>query len=262
MIRSPGGERPSSLHRPIDGIVREKRWPFFFLVTAWVLGSFYLVQYTLKFIIGSLVSGGVPLNSINTVVLNIVLAIIVYLLLVLVIIGIPWKLKVWRPVGGYLRLLGLNRVLLWRDILFAAVAFVVYLALSTGLIMIVSGLVPGFNSNQSQDLMIGKGLSPSNAILAFAALVVVAPVFEEIIFRGFLFGTLRRTIPVLAAALVTSIVFGVVHGQWNVGIDVFALSLISCFLRYKTGSLWPSIVLHMTKNGLAFYLLYILGRGL
>ena len=262
MISKPGGERPVGVHRPLDGIVRDQKWPFFFLVTAWVLGSFYLVQYILKFIIGSLIAAGVSFNGINTDVLNTILATIVYLLLIGFIIGIPWKLKVWQPVGGYRQLLGLTRILQWRDILFAAVAFVAYLALSTGLILLVSSLVPGFNSTQNQDLMFSKVLSPSNAVLIFTALVVVAPLFEEIIFRGFLFGTLRRTIPVVAAALVTSIVFAIVHGQWNVGIDVFALSLISCFLRYKTGSLWPSILLHMTKNGLAFYLLYIVGRNL
>ena len=262
MIPRPGGERPVTVHRPIDGIVHDKKWPFFFLVTAWVLGSFYLVQYILKFIIGSLVAVGVPFSSFNADVLNTVFAAVVYLLLIAVIMGIPWKLKIWQPTGGYRKLIGLTRVLLWRDILFAAVGFVAYLALSTGLIMLVSSLVPGFNSNQTQDLMVSKVLSPSNAVFIFSALVIVAPVFEEIIFRGFLFGELRRTIPVLAAALVTSIVFAVVHGQWNVGIDVFALSLISCFLRYRTGSLWPSILLHMTKNGLAFYLLYIVGRNL
>jgi membrane protease YdiL (CAAX protease family) len=52
-------------------------------------------------------------------------------------------------------------------------------------------------------------------------------------------------------------VFGAVHGQWNVAIDVFSLSLIMCGLREITGNIWAGALLHMLKNGLAFYILFI-----
>ncbi|RYZ49901.1 MAG: CPBP family intramembrane metalloprotease, partial [Sphingobacteriales bacterium] len=57
--------------------------------------------------------------------------------------------------------------------------------------------------------------------------------------------------------IVTSIVFGAIHGQWNVAVDVFALSLILCSLREITGSIWAGVLLHMLKNGIAFYFLFI-----
>jgi membrane protease YdiL (CAAX protease family) len=43
----------------------------------------------------------------------------------------------------------------------------------------------------------------------------------------------------------------------NVALDVFILSIVMCGLREMTGSIWAGVVLHMMKNGLAFYLLFI-----
>lgn len=62
---------------------------------------------------------------------------------------------------------------------------------------------------------------------------------------------------VFGSSLVVSMVFGILHGQWNVGVNVFALSLVMCLLREYTGSVWAGIVLHMTKNALAFYMLFV-----
>jgi membrane protease YdiL (CAAX protease family) len=114
----------------------------------------------------------------------------------------------------------------------------------------------GLNTEQPQQL----GYSAPNGIglvLAFISLVMVAPLSEEAIFRGFLFTGFRRQLPFWTAALGVSAIFGLVHGQWNVGLDVFAMSLISCYLVEKTKSLWPSIFLHAVKNGVAFYLIYL-----
>ena len=51
------------------------------------------------------------------------------------------------------------------------------------------------------------------------------------------------------------------HGQWNVGINVFAMSIVLCVMREITGSIYSGILLHMLKNMLAFYLLYIATLG-
>ena len=66
----------------------------------------------------------------------------------------------------------------------------------------------------------------------------------------------------VAAVLITSLVFGVMHFQWNVGVNVFALSVVLCVMREVTGTIYAGILLHMLKNGVAFYLLYVMGAGL
>ena len=104
-------------------------------------------------------------------------------------------------------------------------------------------------------------------MLAFLTLVVVAPIAEELIFRGYLYGKMREKFSqvtseiwsVIISALLVSVVFGIIHMQWNVGVNVFAMSLVACALREYTGTIYAGILLHMIKNGLAFYFLFVLG---
>jgi membrane protease YdiL (CAAX protease family) len=104
--------------------------------------------------------------------------------------------------------------------------------------------------------------------LTFVALVVIAPVAEEALMRGFLFGALRRRLPFIWSTLITSAMFASLHlagGEqgagplWVAAIDTFTLSLALCYLREKTGRLWAGIGLHMLKNGIAFVALFIIG---
>ena len=89
------------------------------------------------------------------------------------------------------------------------------------------------------------------------ALVFIAPIAEEILMRGWLYGKLRTKLKAPLAILLVSLVFALLHGQWNVGVTVFSLSLVLCTLREITGTIWSGIILHMLSNGIAFYLLYV-----
>jgi hypothetical protein len=95
-------------------------------------------------------------------------------------------------------------------------------------------------------------------VAAFVALVVLAPLFEEIMFRGYLYGRLRTHWGAVLSALITSATFALVHFQLNVGIDVFILSLFLCLLREKFDSIWPGVFVHAFKNSLAYVFLFIL----
>lgn len=240
-----------------QGGVRERKWPFAFLPTLWVIGAFVLASVIVDLGINLLRAAGVPLTNVDQDTYMTLASATIYVLLVGITLGVPRLLKLWSARTSFRALLGFTREMQWRDILYAGLGFVVYLALGVGVILLVAALVPGFNPSQVQNTGFTKVLSPNNAILVFLSLVIIAPIAEEIIFRGYLFGTLRRIVPLWVAALVTSLVFAAIHLQWNVGVDVFVMSMVSCFLRYKTGSLWASILLHMAKNGLAFYTLYI-----
>jgi len=145
----------------------------------------------------------------------------------------------------------------WPYLANALVAFFAYIVISLLLQMVVQWVFgDGYKANQSQELGY-QGLNGWEIFAAFVPLVILTPIAEEIIFRGFVFKGVRRTTPFWVAALVVSALFGLAHGQWNVGLDVFAMSIISCYLVEKSGSLWPSIFLHVIKNGLAFSLVYI-----
>ena len=96
-------------------------------------------------------------------------------------------------------------------------------------------------------------------------LVVVAPVVEELIFRGWLYGKMREAthgkfrtwVAIGLPMLLVSLLFGLVHGQWNVGVVVFAMSLVMCALREITGTIYAGMLVHMLKNAVAFMLLFM-----
>lgn len=133
--------------------------------------------------------------------------------------------------------------------------FIVYLAASVA-ISTIFGMLVNYDPNQAQDVGFNDPVG-LELFLVFISLVVLAPLAEELLFRGFIFQGLRRRLHFWPCAIFVSLLFALVHGQINVGLDVFALSLVLCWLREQTGSLWPSIILHAAKNGLAFLLLFV-----
>jgi membrane protease YdiL (CAAX protease family) len=140
----------------------------------------------------------------------------------------------------------------------SVLAFPLYLIASTAISNIFAAF---FHVDLLQQQNIGY-TNPSGyeLTLIFVALVMLAPFVEEVLFRGFLFRAFRETFGFWVGAIGVSLLFAVAHGQANVGIDVFVLSMFLCYLREKTDSLWPSIALHALKNLVAFIVLFII-RG-
>lgn len=161
--------------------------------------------------------------------------------------------------GQRLQSIGLGRIT-WLHLGKAAVGFGFYFLLAA-LIRIITAEYFPVDLEQPQDLGYDQQLGIVSMAVAFISLVIVTPIVEEVIFRGFMFNGLRRRLPFWLTALIVSALFGLAHFQWNVGLNVFALSLVACYLREQSGSLWPCILLHTIKNGVAFYLLYLYNGG-
>lgn len=87
-----------------------------------------------------------------------------------------------------------------------------------------------------------------NSVIAWITAVVMAPVLEEIVFRGLMYTRLKKGLPIIAAAIITSLTFGTVHGTiiWAVYTFIFSLVLIWVFERFQ--SLTACILLHMAYN--------------
>lgn len=143
--------------------------------------------------------------------------------------------------------------------------FVSYIIVVT----IVQKLIPGLNINQAQQLGFTNAAGVGTLILTFISLVILPPIVEETMVRGFLYTSLKKSMPQIGAALVTSAIFASAHLQagsgapllWIAAIDTFVLSLFLIYLREKTGSLWASMTLHALKNGIAFASIFIFHLG-
>ncbi len=149
------------------------------------------------------------------------------------------------------------------NIIHAFAGYAVYFAGYIVIIMIASRLSTLIDVDQTQKIGF-EGAYGAQLWLVFVSLVVLPPIGEEIMFRGFLFSSLRQKYHFVVAAIVTSILFGVAHLQfgsgapllWVAAIDTFVLSMVLCYLREKTNSIWPSILLHAIKNAVAFVALF------
>lgn len=88
----------------------------------------------------------------------------------------------------------------------------------------------------------------------FLAVCIVAPIVEEIIFRGILLrGLLNHGMTPVWAILLSSIIFGAVHlNPWQF-VGAGFLGAIFAFVYYKTKSLWLCIFLHALNNGISFF---------
>lgn len=221
----------------------------------WVGVVFIASQYAVFLVLVGLSKIGLPIGALSQPLLGTIIYAASTLIALAVVILVP---KRYLKLGTSWQELAINRWPSWTDIGLSVVAFVPYVLLLVVFMYAAKAVLPAFNAQQAQDLAGFTSLSGSGQILvAFLTLVVIAPIMEEFIFRGYLYGKLKKTIGVVLAAFFTSLVFGIMHGQLNVGIDVFALSVVLCTLREVTGNIWAGVLLHMIKNGVAFYALFI-----
>ena len=243
-------------------------------VAASVIASQYVIGYIMVWTMGS-DGASTPLATAIYSALSYVLAMI---LIILVPACAASKMKKKRGskkdktkeskqelVGANRKTLGLQGLPTWTDVGLAPVGFIIYALLAAGLIALFN-LIPWFNATQEQDVGFSYLITGFDRSLAFFTLVVIAPIAEEVIFRGWLYGKMREKIAseysnlvsIIVSILLVSILFGAVHGQWNVGVNVFALSIVLCGLREITGTIYAGMFLHILKNGVAFWLIYMI----
>jgi len=216
-------------------------------VFASIIASQLLIGYPMFWILGS--------EKLGLPVWTAVYEALVYILALFLIIFIPWKVfKKWQTNREEI---GIREWPTWTDIGLGVVGFIAATILAYIFLTFFS-LFPWFNIAESQDVGFSAGIYGIDRVVAFLTLAIIAPIAEELIFRGWLYGKLRNHLPIPLAIFLVSLLFALVHGQWNVGVNVFALSIVLCGLREVTGTVYAGILTHMIKNGVAFYLLYML----
>jgi len=89
-------------------------------------------------------------------------------------------------------------------------------------------------------------------VLAFFAVVIVAPIAEEMFFRGFLYQALRRWRGVGQGIALSALIFALAHVSLLIIPSIFALGVILAYLFEKRGSLAATIAAHMTYNLVGF----------
>lgn len=159
-----------------------------------------------------------------------------------------------------LKFIGLGRRIKWSDVGWTAAAFFSFYGFLILATVVLTWLIPSFDVNASQDVGFNFLSSPADKVIAFVALVILPPLGEETLMRGYLFSGLRARIKFWPAALITSLLFGAAHlstgvsgALWAAGVDTFILSMVLVALREKTAALYAPIMLHGLNNLVAFF---------
>ncbi len=102
----------------------------------------------------------------------------------------------------------------------------------------------------AMDLLVFSSMG--DALLVIGGAVVLAPVVEEAVFRGFFQGQLELGYrDATKAVLFSSLLFTLVHFNPWWGVQIYIFGMVLGYLAWRTGSIWPSICVHGVNNGLA-----------
>lgn len=110
-----------------------------------------------------------------------------------------------------------------------------------GFLPIPEGLMDQYEA--SSELVLGGSM-----VINLLAVVLVAPIVEEVIFRGLILSRLRRAMPTAVAAFISSALFAIAHGAWVWMAYAFVTAMAFCFISVKYRSIAVSIAAHMVFN--------------
>lgn len=178
----------------------------------------------------------------------------------LTILAVIWLIK---RRGLNLNIIGWGRRLTTSDFTLAIGGFLVFFVSLVVINMLLTALVPSYDLEQAQDVGFKTAQVSTDKIMAFIALVILPPLGEEFLMRGYLFSSLRRVWSFITAGVTTSILFGAAHlltGEssllYAAAVSTFVLSMILVYLREKTGALYAGMMVHGLNNVLAFLIYF------
>lgn len=134
---------------------------------------------------------------------------------------------------------------------------VLVLALAAGISMsfwatIAINMIPWPEAMVESYVESSASLTSERPVIDFLAVVLMAPLVEELLFRGVIYDAFCTIVPAGAAVVFQGMLFGSTHGTllW-----ILYSALIGCVLGYvrkRTDSLWPCIVMHSAFNGSSY----------
>ena len=146
----------------------------------------------------------------------------------------------------------------WKQLLFGAVGLIlIVVAWETMSRSLGREATPGFMTD-----LLKSGRDKGAALMLLFAFSVAAPMSEEVLARGFLYrGWSASFLRVPGAIILSSLLWTVVHLQYDLYFlaEVFSIGLWFGYMRYRSNSLWLTIVLHALNNLTAVVLTMWLG---
>lgn len=123
--------------------------------------------------------------------------------------------------------------------------------------LIVISLVGDFQNPQIEAITGGGGFSWTSFLLMLLLVGVIAPIVEETVFRGMIYGWLRARLPIILAIVISAAIFAAVHVIPVLLPALFVVGIILAISYEWSGSLWVSILLHALQNSLTVTMIFV-----
>ena len=129
-----------------------------------------------------------------------------------------------------------------RDIVNVIIATIALSFISSGFIYVTQNIFKDYKQ-VSQTMSTGF-----NSVFGIIIIIILIPIFEELLFRGMIFNELRKNLNVPAAIVIQALIFGIAHGNIAQGSYAFLMGLVAGFIYVCTKSIWSNIILHIFFN--------------
>ena len=241
--------KEKSSKKPINDIIKSL-YPFFVWQLITVIVSF-AAMYIVIIVAGD-AKAGLEYVSKN----------VLMLALVSYIVTLPFFVVI-----GYYRILNAKKdgtITLYKSDNYAKYLFIIPLAVfgmyaGNILVSLIEMMLPSALQHSYDD--VAGMIYGSNYVIQIIAAGIIGPIIEELCFRFFMYGSLKKVFGFRPACIITSIVFGLTHGNLAQFMYAFLLSLIFIFVYEKYKSIAAPIIAHISANTVGIVLSNVINKG-
>lgn len=141
------------------------------------------------------------------------------------------------------------------------IVFISGFLLQIGTSVFLNVLLPYFPKTAENYMQLMENLTGQDSVISILTIVVLAPIAEELIFRGVTLRGMRRFWPFVPVVGLQALLFGIYHMNIVQGIYAFVCGLFLGYVAYKLNNVLISMLFHAVVNGSSYLLPYILSDG-
>lgn len=221
----------------------------------------FVLELLLYIVLQALGLSGFVKDISDNIFLKGIILLIMYLLQVAGMLFPLWFFVIRKYESGWkefaFKWIGTGKTILW-----ILMAYMFFLGISIFLIMLFFNLGIGSLGFEKQSSIFEIfGTDPFGVFIAVVVALLLAPIVEEVFFRGFVLQTLAKRISPFWGVVLTALIFASVHFEFQSIMPLLILSVVLNIIFVKTKSIWPGILFHVFNNTISFVALYLIENG-